>query len=181
MREGTVEWSLALRVILFAALLGVVPCGLLPGVVVSGGAGVVALLLLPLLALGSGAFYLRRRPFPLFTAGMGARMGVVLALLLAVMLSVSSGVAGFVLRYGMHSKAVQDNLNIALQQAQAWVYGVADPPPPEAWKVMEAPEVRAGIFVMGQVFTSAFMVVVGALAGAAAGALLGAQQRRSRR
>ena len=174
---GAVEWTLAFRVLLVAALLGLVPSLLKPEIVVVGGGGFLTLLLLPLLTLGSGAAYLRRRPYPPFTPGMGARMGVVLALLLSAALAIASGVAGFVLRYGMHSHIVRGNLDLAFQEFATRMNSTGTPVP----ALLQWPEARAGVFLFVYVFTCALLLLVGAVAGAVAGALLGGQQRRSRR
>ena len=176
---GTVEWTLALRVLLAAAMLGLVPSLVRPEVVVTGGGGILTLLLLPLLILGSGVAYLRKRPYPPFTPGMGARMGSVLALVLWAALAMASGVAGFAMRYGMHSRIVQNNLDAALQLSQTWMNGSGTPAPPEWTAMMHWPEMRAGAFLFSHVLTGALLLVVGAVAGAVAGALLGGQQRRS--
>ncbi len=178
---GAVEWTLAFRALFAATLLGLVPSLIRPEVVVAGGGGVLTLLLLPLLILGSGAAYLRRRPYPPFTPGMGARMGVVLALLLSAALAIASGVTGFILRYGMHSRLVQSNLDQAFQQFAARMNASATPLPPAWAVVMRWPEVRAGAFLFSTVFTTALLLVVGAVAGAIAGALLAGRQRRSKR
>lgn len=175
---GGVEWTLAFRVLFAAALLGLVPSLLKPEIVVVGGGGFLTLLLLPLLTLGSGVAYLRRRPYPPFTPGMGARMGVVLALLLSAALAIASGIAGFVLRYGLHSHIVQSNLDVAFQEFAARMNSSGTPVPQA---LMQWPEVRAGAFLFTHVFTCVLLLVVGAVAGAVAGALLGGQQRRSRR
>ncbi len=177
---GGVEWYLAFRVLGIAALIGVVPCVLKPDVVMTGGAGILALMLLPLLTLGSAAAYLRRRPFPPFTPAMGARIGVVLALLLAVALAVICGVAGFIGRYGMHSNLVQTTLDLAFRQMESQMSASGTPLPGGWAAAMRWPEIRAGAFLLGQAITSVMMLVVGAGAGAVAGALLGARQRRSR-
>ncbi len=175
-----VEWNLAFRVLAVAALIGIVPCVLRPDVVMTGGSGILALVLLPLLTLGSAAAYLRRRPFPPFTPAMGARIGVVLALLLAVVLAVICGIFGFIGRYGMHSNLVQTTLDLAFRQMEGQM-AASGTPLPTAWAAaMRWPEIRAGAFLLGQAITSVLMLVVGAGAGAIAGALLGARQRRSR-
>lgn len=176
-QTGTVEWTLAFRVLFVAALLGLIPSLLKPEIVVVGGGGFLTSLLLPLLILGSGAAYLRRRPYPPFTVGMGARLGVVLALLLSVALAMVSGVAGFILRYGMHSRVVQGSLDVAFQEFGARMSASGTPVPAA---LLQWPEVRAGAFLLTHVLTGVLLVVVGVVAGAVAGALLGGQQRRSR-
>ncbi len=177
---GGVEWHLAFRLLAIAVLIGAVPCILRPDVVITGGAGILALILLPLLTLGSAAAYLRRRPFPPFTPGMGARIGVVLALLLAVLLAVICGVFGFIGRYGMHSSLLQNTLDLAFHQMNGQMAASGTPLPLGWAAAMRWPEIRAGAFLLGQAITSVLMLVVGAGAGAIAGALLGARQRRSR-
>ena len=178
--SGGVEWNLAFRVLAIATLIGVVPSVLKPDVVMTGGAGILALVLLPLLILGSAAAYLRRRPFPPFTPAMGARIGVVLALLLAVSLAVICGVIGFIGRYGMHSNLVQTTLDLAFRQMEGQMAASGTPLPAGWTAAMHWPEIRAGAFLLGQAITSVLMLLVGAVAGAVAGALLGARQRRSR-
>ncbi len=175
-----VEWQLAFRVLAVATAVGAVPCLLKPDIVMTGGANILALLLLPLLTLGSAAAYLRRRPFPPFTPAMGARIGVVLALLLAAVLAAVCGLAGFVGRYGMHSTLVQTTLDLAFRQMDAQMAASATPLPLEWSTALHWPEIRAAAFLLGQAITSVFMLAVGAGAGAVAGALLGARQRRSR-
>ncbi len=174
------EWTLAFRVLFVATLLGLIPSLLKPEVVVTGGGGVLTLLLLPLLTLGSCAAYLRRRPYPLFTPGMGARLGAVLALLLSAALTVLAGIAGFVVRYGMHSRLVQGGLDVAFQQFQTRMSESGTPLSPEWLTVMAWPEMRAGIFLFVYILTFALLLSVGTVAGAIAGLLLRGQQRRSR-
>ncbi len=177
---GGVEWSLAFRILAVATVLAVLPCAVRPDAVATGGVGALTLLLLPLLTLGSGAAYLRRKPFPAFTAAIGARLGTALAILVAVTLMMLSGGWGFVLRYGMHSHAVAASLDAAVQQMTAQMHAGGTTLPPEWDTVTRWPEVRAGAFLLMEGVTSALMVVVGAVSGAVAGVLLGARQRRSR-
>lgn len=179
LQAGAVEWTLAFRVLFFAGLLGLLPSLLRPEVLVTGGGGIPTLLLLPLLVLGSGAAYLRRRPYPPFTPGMGTRMGTVLALGLWAALAVASGVVGFIMRYGMHSRVVQTNLDAALQLSQTWMSGGGGTVSPEWAAMVHWPEMRAGAFLFSHVMTGALLLLVGAAAGAIGGALLQGQQRRS--
>ena len=111
---------------------------------------------------------------------MGARMGSVLALLLAVVLVVACGGAGFTARNFMHSRLVPGMLDLAVQQTADRMTASGTPLPPDWATAMHWPEMRAGAFLLLQVFLSALLLLVGTVSGAAAGALLGARQRRNR-
>jgi len=177
---GALDWPFAFRVLLIAALIGLVPCVLLPGAVASGGAGVFALLLLPLLCLGSGSAYLRRRPTHFFSARLGARMGATLALLMAVALTAGAGAAGFVLRYGYHSRLVEQSLNAAILQSQAQMRASSTGPLPEnLFAILQTPDGHAGSFLMIQFTIGLLLLLFGTVSGAVSGALLGARQRRA--
>ena len=174
------DWRLALRILAIASVFGVLPCALDPTALITGGAGIFAIFLLPLLTLGSGAADLRRRPFPAFTPAIGARMGVVLALLVSTALTVLCGLAGFIAAYGMHSHVVPATLDLAFQQFTDQRKAFGTPLPPEWTAAIAWPEMRAGAFLFTQAMVCAVLLVVGAVSGAAAGALLGARQRRSK-
>ncbi len=178
--SSEVDWPLALRICAIAALIGLLPCALLPGAAVSGGAGVPGLFLLPLLTISVAAVYLRRRPQRLMTAGLGARMGCVVALLLTAGLTVSSAAAGFVLRYRYHSHVVEQNLNVLMQTSEAQVRagnpGTAAEP---LLLLMRTPEWHAGMFLLLESFMALLLLTAGVTFGALAGAMLGARQRRA--
>lgn len=178
---AALDWPFALRVLAGTAFLGLIPCVLLPGAVASGGAGILVLVLLPLLCLGSGTAYLRRRPQRRLSAGTGARMGTALGLLLATVLAVSSGIAGFILRYGSHSRMLETSLNAAILRSELQVRASSPAPPPQnLFALLQSPDGHAGTFLLIQLMIFILLLVAGTVCGAVAGALLGARQRRAR-
>ncbi len=176
---GALDWPLAMRIAAAAALLGLIPCALLPGALLYGMAGIFALLLLPLFTLGCGAVYQRRRRGRDFTVGMGARLGVALAVLLGTLVMLATGIAGFAVRYGAHSRALEQALELAIGQAVIRVQSGGSPMPANWMAVMGWAEVRSGFFVGLVVFQAVLLVIAGALSGALAGAVLHARWRRT--
>ena len=173
------DWPLALRISAAAALLGLIPCALLPGALLYGMAGIFALLLLPLFTLACGAVYQRQRQGRDFTVGMGARLGVALAVLLGALVMLATGIAGFAVRYGAHSRSLEQALELAIGQAVIRVQSGGSPMPANWMAVMGWAELRSGFFVGLVVFQAALLLIAGALSGALAGALLHARWRRS--
>ena len=176
---GSLDWPITFRVLSIAVLAGLIPCVLLPGAVASGAGGLLAILLLPLLCLGSGMAYVRRGRHRLSARG-GARIGAALALMLAAVLAVCSGVVGFALRYGYHSRVVEASLNAAMLQSEAQMRTNAGSPLPEnALALIRSPEGHAGAFLLMQCAIALMLVLAGGICGSVMGALIAARQRRS--
>ena len=178
---GLLDWPLALRIAGVAAMLGLLPCAMLPGALLYGMAGVFALVVLPLCALAGAWVYQRRRPQREFTVGMGARMGAALAVLLAGMVLLGTGVTGFAVRYAGHSRALEEALDTAFVQAMVRAQEGGSAAAPGWAAVLGWPEVRSGFFVGMEFVQALLLVLVGGLSGALAGALLHARWRRAQR
>lgn len=162
------DWARALRLLLVAALAGVILPSLLPDALTGGLVGGMALLMTPVLTLVVIFIYGRRGPLP---SGAGARMGAVLGLLMGSLIALLTGIAGFVLRYHFHSHAMDDKIQQALAQMPAQI-SAAGPPPPGLLAFLQTPEFRAGTFILGHAVSMLFLVGVGALCGSVAAAIL---------
>lgn len=174
----SLEMRRALRVVGIAGLVGVVPACLLPGALVSGEVGGLALLLTPALTVGAVLFYGRSRPPVVVSAAAGRRIGALLGLWMGSLIAAATGIAGYVLRYGYHSHAMDDKIAQAAAQVPAQLRA-AGPTPPELLAFLQTPEFRAGTFIFGHVFSLLLLVVVGSLCGWMASTVLRARRQRS--
>ncbi len=172
------DWSRALRITALAALLGVVPASLLPGALTSGEVGGLALLLTPPLMVGIVFAYGRGRPARAVAPAGGVRMGATLGLLMGSLAACITGIAGFVLRYGYHSHAMDDKIEQAAAQVPAQLR-TAGPPPPELLSFLQSPEFRAGSFIFGHVLSLVLLVAAGAVCGWMAATMLRLRRPRS--
>lgn len=165
---GTLEWPRALRSLAVVAAIGVaVPC-VLPGALASGSVSGVSLLLTPVLALAAVFSYGRGRPQQSTSTTAGARIGAVLGLMMGAAIAFVTGVAGFVLRYGYRSHAMDDTIGQAISQVPAQLaaqMGSAGPPPPELLAFIASPEFRAGSFIAGHVLSLLLLVGVASVCG----------------
>lgn len=168
----------ALRTVAVAGLLGVVPASLLPGAVMAGGVGGMALLLTPALAVGSVYFYGRSRPPVVVPSASGTRLGALLGLWMGSLIAMVTGIAGYVLRYGYHSHAMDDKIEQAAAQMPVQLRA-AGPPPPELLAFLKTPEFRAGTFIFGHVLTLLLLVAAGSVCGWMAATMLRARRERS--
>ncbi|MGI4854979.1 MAG: hypothetical protein ACRYF4_13155 [Janthinobacterium lividum] len=168
----------ALRAVGVAGLVGVVPACLLPGSLVSGEVGGLALLLTPALAVGAVLFYGRSRPPVVASAVAGRRIGALLGLWMGSLIAAATGIAGYVLRYGYHSHVMDDKIGQAAAQMPAQLRA-AGPTPPELLAFLQTPEFRAGTFIFGHVFSLVLLVAVGSLCGWMASTVLRARRQRS--
>ena len=172
---GAVDWARALRVLASTAAVGVAVPSLLPGALASGAAAGVSLLMTPVLALASVFAYGRGRFARTTTTSAGAHIGAVLGLLMGALIAFVTGVAGFVLRYGYHSHAMDDTIAQAMNQMPAQLaaqMASVGPPPPELLAFIASPEFRAGSFIFGHVFWLLVLVVVGSVCGWMSAAIL---------
>ncbi len=168
----------ALRVIAVTGLLGAGVSCLLPGALVAGESGGLALLMLPLLTLGSLYAYRRFRPPLLVSVPGGTRFGALLGLWMGSLIGAATGIAGFVLRYARHSRAMDDRISQAVAQVPMQIRA-AGPVPPEVLQLLQTPEFRAGTFIFGHVFSLLLLVITGAACGWMAATLLHARRQRS--
>lgn len=168
----------ALRVAGVAGLLGVIPASLLPGALVAGALGGLLLLLTPMLVLGTVFVYSRSRPPVLVSPTGGARLGALLGLWMGSLQAVITGVAGFVLRYGYHSRALDERIQQAAAQLPAQMR-LAGPPPPELLQLLQTPEFRAGSFIFGHVLSLLLLILAGWVCGWMAATVLRARRQRT--
>ena len=172
---GAMNWPRALRILLAAAAVGVVVPSLLPGALPSGAVSGVALLMMPVLTLASVFAYGRGRSPGVTSTALGARMGAVLGVLLGAAVSFVTGVAGFVLRYGYHSHAMDDTIGQAIGQLPAQLaaqMASTGPPPPDLLAFIASPEFRAGSFLAGHAISLLVLVGVGSICGWMSAAIL---------
>lgn len=174
----TLHLPRALRVVAVAGLLGVVPASLLPGALVAGALGGLLLLLTPMLALGAVFVYSHSRPPARVSPTGGARLGALLGLWMAALQATLTGVAGFILRYGYHSHALDDRITQAAAQVPVQLQA-AGPPAPELLQLLQTPEFRAGSFIFGHVLSLLLLVAAGALCGWMAATVLRARRQRT--
>ncbi len=177
--EGALHMPRALRVVAVAGLLGVVPASLLPGALVAGETGGIALLLMPALALGAVFVYSRSRPPTIVSAAGGTRIGTLLGLWMGSLVAAVTGIAGFVLRYRYHSHAMDDKIEQAAAQMPTQLKMAGSPPPPELLAFLQTPEFRAGTFIFGHVFTLLLLVAAGSVCGWMAATVLRARRQRT--
>ncbi len=165
---GTLSWSRAFRILALTATLGVAIPSILPGALSSGAAAGVALLLTPVLTLVSVFTYGRGRLGRTTSTSAGAHIGAVLGLLMGAFIAFATGVAGFVLRYGYHSHAMDDTIGQAMNQMPVQLaaqMASVGPPPPELLAFIASPEFRAGSFLFGHVFWLVLLVAAGSVCG----------------
>ncbi|MGI4757138.1 MAG: hypothetical protein ACRYGF_09845 [Janthinobacterium lividum] len=174
-----VDWSRALRMIGLVGLLGVVPASLLPGALVAGEVGGLVLLMTPLLALGAVFGYGRSQPAGTVSSAGGTRMGALLGLWMGALTAAITGVAGYVLRYGYHSRAMDEKMDQAVALMPAQLQAAGSPPPPELLAFLHTPEFRAGTFILGHVFTVLLLVAAGSVCGWMAATMLRARRQRN--
>ena len=174
----TLHLPRALRVVAVAGLLGVIPASLLPGALVAGALGGLLLLLTPMLALGTVFVYCRSRPPALVSPTGGARLGALLGLWMGSLQAVLTGIAGFILRYGYHSHALDDRITQAAAQVPAQLQA-AGPAAPELLQLLQTPEFRAGSFIFGHVLSLLLLVAAGSVCGWMAATVLRARRQRT--
>lgn len=179
--ERELDWPVMLRILLGATALGLLPCVVLRGSLFTGSVGVLVLFLLPVLCLGSGFAYARRRPMRKLTAGNGAQMGLALGTMLAFAVTTVTAVAGFALRYGRHNGSLQQIFDGVMQQAEAQVRATQPGAADNVVLAMRLPEWHAGFFLLMQGAIMLLLIVCGAAAGLVAGAMLGARQAAMRK
>ena len=171
--NDVVAWRRALPTVSAAAALGVAIPSLLPGALASGGIAGVSLLMVPVLALGSVFGY--SRPRRALSTSAGAHMGAVLGLLMGMLIAFATGVAGFVLRYGYHSHAMDDTIGMAIRQLPAQLTATmasTGPPPPELLAFIASPEFRAGSFIFGHLVSLLLLVAASSVCGWVSAAIL---------
>ena len=176
--EGAaLNWPRAFRILVTAAAVGVaIPC-ILPGALASGAVTGISLLMTPVLALICIFSYGRSRHA--VSTAAGAHMGAVLGLLMGSLVAFVTGVAGFAMRYGYRSRALDDTINQAISQLPAQLtaqMASTGPPPPELLAFIASPEFRAGSFIAGHVFSLLLLVAAGSLCGWMSAAILRTRQ-----
>ncbi len=175
---GAVDWPRALRILAVTAAIGVAVPSVLPGALASGAVAGVALLMIPVLALASIFAYGRGRAHQPASTSAGAHIGAVLGMLIGAFIAFITGIAGFVLRYGYHSRAMDDNIGVAINQMPAQItaqMASVGPPPPELLAFIASPEFRAGSFIFGHAFWLLLLVGAGSLCGWMSAAILRAR------
>ncbi len=177
--EGALDLPRALRVVAVAGLLGVLPASLLPGALVAGEVGGLALLLVPALTMGAVFVYSRVQPPSVVSAAGGTRIGALLGLWMGSLVAAVTGIAGFVLRYGYHSYAMDQKIEHAAAQMPAQMRMAGSPPPPELLVFLQTPEFRAGTFIFGHVFTLLLLLAAGSVCGWMGATVLRVRRQRS--
>jgi hypothetical protein len=176
---GAVNWPRAFRIVAATAAVGVAVPSILPGALASGAIAGVSLLMTPVLALASVFAYGRGRTGGTTSTSAGAHIGAVLGLVMGALIAFVTGVAGFVLRYGYHSHAMDDTIGQAMSQMPTQLaaqMASVGPPPPELLAFIASPEFRAGSFMFGHVFWLLVLVAVGSACGWMSSAILRARQ-----
>lgn len=173
-----IDWRAALRVVGLASLVGAAPVILTPGSLVSGNSSGLVLLLTPVLSMVCVSVYYRSRPRRKISGSIGARIAAVLGLLMGCWVAFGTGVAGFVLRYGYRSTAMDEKITQVTQQLPLQMAGTSGPVAPEILHMLTMPEFRAGYFLAGHSLTILILVAVASLCGRIAGALLHARRMR---
>ena len=141
----------------------------------SGAVAGVALLMVPVLTLASVFAYERGSARQPASTSAGTHIGALLGLLMGAWIAFVTGVAGFVLRYGYHSRAMDDTIGQALNQMPAQLtaqMASVGPPPPELLAFIASPEFRAGSFIFGHVFWLLLLVAAGSVCGWMSAAIL---------
>ena len=177
-RNVALDMPRALRVAAIAGLAGVLPASFLPGALVAGGVGGLALLLTPMLAFAAVHAYGRGRPYDALSSSAGTRVGALLGLWMGCLIAAVTGVAGFVLRYGYHSRVIEQTIDEAAKQLPVQLRA-AGGVPQELTRFLQTAEFRAGSFIFGHVFTLVLLVATGSICGWMAAALLRSRRRAS--
>ena len=163
-----VEWKAALQSAGLVALIGVVlnltsarvaSLSVFSSLWVFGG---------PLIALG---LYQRQRPKARMSAGVGARIGLVVGLGTIVGLGVSLAVIGVVARYLLHSMAGFDVQMAAWMKVQVEHALATNPSPPELVRYFYSAEFRTGFALLFLGMSAGFLLLAATLAGALGGLL----------
>lgn len=178
--SGPVDWARAFRILAVAAACGVaLPC-LLPGALASGAIAGISLLMTPVLTLATVFAYGRGRLQSTTTKSAGAHIGAVLGLLMGACIAFVTGLAGFVLRYGYHSRAMDDSISQVMAQLPTQLAtqmaSTGAPPPPELLAFVASPEFRAGSFLFGHVFWMLLLVAAASVCGWMSAAMLRTRQ-----
>lgn len=168
----------ALRVVALTGVVAVAIASLLPGALVSGAVGGLLLLFTPVIAVAAVYAYSRSRPPVLASPTSGARLGALLGLWMGAMFAVVTGVAGFVLRYGYHSHAIDEKIAQAAAQVPVQLQA-AGPPSPELLKMLQTPEFLAGSFILGHALSLLLLVLAGTVCGWMAATVLRARRQRT--
>jgi hypothetical protein len=165
-RPQQVDWKTAIRCA--AAVAGVAGALTLAAMRVPmlGGAALLWVMSGSLIAL---ALYQNRRPTAWMDARVGARIGVVVGLCLAIGLAVPMAVAGVVARFGMHAMGGFDTQMAAVFQKV--IQQSSTPFPPEALRLVQSQEFRAGYVLFCFAFVSVVLLVLSTVGGAFAGLL----------
>jgi hypothetical protein len=124
----------------------------------------------PLVAMG---LYQRQRPTAWMDVGVGARIGLLVGLCVAMGVAAPMAVIGVVGRFGLHSMGAFDQqMAEQIQMAQKTLQQQSGGPvAPEVLRLVNAPEFRGGIMLMGFAMASGFLLVLSTLGGAFAGLL----------
>ena len=168
----------ALRVVAVTGGIAVLTASLLPGALVSGAVGGLLLLFTPLIVAAAMYAYSHSRPPALTSPTGGARLGALLGLWMGTLFAIVTGIAGFVLRYRYHSRAIDEKIEQAVAQVPAQLQA-AGPTPPELLRMLQTPEFRAGSFIFGHVLSLALLVLAGAVCGWMAATALRARRQRT--
>lgn len=113
------------------------------------------------------SFYQKWKPAAWMDARVGARIGVLVGVSLALALAVTGAGAGLVMRYGLHSMSTFDAEMMA--QVQKAIQQSTTPVPQEMMGLLKSPEFRAGMMLVGMVFSAMALLLVSTLGGAFAG------------
>lgn len=178
LRSESVHMPRALRVVAIAGALAVTVASLLPGALVSGAVGGLLLLFTPVIVAAAVYAYSRSRPPVLASPTSGARLGALLGLWMGTLFAVVTGIAGFVLRYGYHSHAIDEKIQQAAAQVPTQLQA-AGPPSPELLQMLQTPEFLAGSFILGHVLSLLLLVLAGAVCGWMAATVLRARRQRT--
>lgn len=176
--SSTMNLPRALRVVGAAGVLAVGSASLLPGALVAGAINGLVLLLTPMLVLGTVMLYSRTRPPAQLSPTGGARLGALLGLWMGALVAAVTGVAGFVLRYGFHSHAMDQKIEQAAAQVPMQLR-MAGTQPPELLQLLQAPEFRAGSFILGHALSLLLLVAGGWVCGWMAATVLRLRRERT--
>lgn len=122
----------------------------------------------PLIAL---SLYQREQPRATMTAGVGARIGMVVGLGTVAGLGAALAVIGVVARYGLHRMAGFDAAMAAWMKVQVDHALQANPVPPEIVRYFYSPEFRTGFVLVLLAISGLFLLGAATLAGALGGLL----------
>lgn len=145
-RPNQIDWRIAIRIAGIVALVGSGLCLLsarLPNVSPLSTIWVLSASLTTL------AMYQRRRPMATMSAGVGAKIGIVVGLALVFFLAAALSAGMTAARYSLHAMSGFDAKTAKMFKMQLDQLAATRPVPPDSLALINSPEFRAAIMLIG--------------------------------